>query len=1017
MDKLINKNSPIKNSDRGKPHFSGALWLAHASDAYGHPRHARHGHHSAYVDNAETPKWVAFDLGESRPVNTVILYPIFPLHEEGCKEQWRASGLYFPRAVRIEAADRADFSDARTVAEWSDPVSRRESDFDKDGVFLGWFHADPQDAPVRIGFAPVSARHFRLVATRLGGYYSSHRLKNNQPKRFALALAEVELLSETDDNVALSAKVTVSDQLDGVPRYAPEYLNDGRKHPLPPATLFRKAFNLAEQPVEAVLEATAFGVYAAFINGNPVSADRLAPEWAQYERRLLVQRYDVTALIRPGANAIAAAVGDGWAFGTLPMGITSERSEGFYHQLAARLTLRFADGRIETLVTDDSWLTHAESPWRQTDLFLGEVFDRRHLAPGWDRPGFDDADWRPATTRPLPGADADLRLEFQAHPGIRVAEEIPCVGIAERASGIFLLDFGVMVLGVCRIRLRGEAGRPIRLQHVQCLEPDGSPHTFNLCAAMQRDTVIPEGDAPFLYEPLFTIHSFRYVEITGASAVETSDAVALLIHSDAGPAGVFESSHSGLDAIVEGCDRAICQNLLSVSTDCAGRERTGWAVSEAGASATFFQRKAGPLFRKWLGDFADGFQKCDAGSGEGQYRIMAPVPSLPAGKPQATAAAIAAEVEGVSSLPAGKPQARIRPFFNFGWSDCPLVLCWQHWLHYGDRSVIEENWPTLRRQTLLLERIAPARLTDAPEITTALSDWLGADTLHQPIWTGSGHLPDPSRQTAFDVDRATFAYALLARDIDLSARIAALFGADTEARRWQERLAFLKTYFAHHFFEEGGKAKCHAQGAYALALSHDLLPTERIGPALGWLDHAIALAGDRFATGFHCTPLLLHALSRHRRHAAACRLVLRDKPGGYGYMMANGATSIWERWDSDAWLGKAYMNDLCHRDFTSVADWVWQHVVGIQPVEQAPGFAKVRIAPKFDGPLDHIRASHQSARGEIRVEWQRQSDGVEVEIVLPDGMSGVLEIEGERPVPLEPGPSQHSPQLKYQTAP
>ncbi len=960
-------------------------WIAHKRDADGHLTHARHGYHSAYTDAPEKAKWVAFDLGDIRSFNAVVLYPLFPLYEEGHKEQWRASGLYFPRCVCIEIADRSDFSDARSVAEWVDPMERRESDFNAEGEFLGWFHANPQDDPVTIGFPPVSARYVRVVATRLGGYYSANLLSRNEAKRFALALAEVDILSPTGDNLALIAKVSASDQLDGVPRYQPQFVNDGRRTPLPPATLFRREFKLTERPVEAFLEATALGVYAALVNGRAVSEDRFAPEWTQIQRRLLVQRWDITSHLQDGLNVIAAVVGDGWTFGTLSSGIQNGQTEGFYHQFAARITLRYADGHEEILITDNSWRSSTQGPWRQTDLYLGEVFDRRFLADGWDRPGFDDNGWASSATRSLSNERSDFVFQLQDHPGIRIEKEIPCVEVKETQQGVYLLDFGQMVLGVCRIRLRGQAGKPIRLQHVQSLESDGTtPHTFNLCAAMQRDKVIPESSETFVYEPLFTIHSFRYVQIVGAEPLNKEDAVALLIHSEAPLAGIFSSSNPVLDSIVEACDRTISQNLLSVSTDCAARERSGWAVSELGASATLYQRKAGALFRKWLRDFADGFHECDSLTGAGHYSLLAPVPIFTERN----------ENVGISK------------YFTFGWSDCPLVVTWQHWLHYADREVIEENWPFLQKQTLLLEKIAPQTLSDEPDIFTYFGDWLDAKTLYEPLWTLSGYLPDPARQTDFGVENSTFSYALLARHFDLAGRIAAIFGAENEADRWLERSTFLKTYFTRHFFGENGKANSHSQGAYALALFHDLLPSEMIESALGWLDHTIRLSCHRFSTGFQCTPLLLDVLSRYGRHATACRMVLSERTGGYGHMIANGATSIWERWDTDAWMGKAYMNDFCHRDFTSVADWVWRHVVGIQPVERAPGFEQVHITPKFDGPVRCVQATHHSIRGQISVAWEKKEFEVAVEVNLPEGVKGLLSAGAGKPEPLHSGRSQ-----------
>ena len=934
-------------------------WIGHAPDADNDGR-PRHGYHSAYAASADAEKWVAFDLDASVTIDAVTLHPVFPLHEGGFKEQWRGTGLYFPRELRIEVADQPDFAEPRVIARWCDEQSRRESDFDDEGRFLGWHVEQPLEEPVRIALPPTPIRHLRIVVTRLGGYYSSECLKKNEPKRFALALAAVEIWSGAA-NVARRASVRVADVLpETFPhalRFAPKFINDGHTTPLPPATLFRKEFTLPERPVRGTLEATARGVYCGWLNGQPVSPDRFAPEWTSYARRLLVQSYDVTALLRAGPNALALAVGDGWMFGTMTGGQDVRHPWGCHHQFLGRLRLEYADGRHEVINTDDSWRSSTAGPWRRTDLYIGEVFDQRLSVAGWDQPRFRADDWLPVCVRPLD----DQPVAPQRHPGIRVSEEIPCRSITERAPGVYLLDFGVNLLGVCRLRLRGRAGQSIRIQHVQELNADGSPQTFSLSATMQRDYVIPATDAELVYEPRFTIHGFRYVEVSGVTA-PPAEATALFMHSAAQPVGKLSCDNDVLNRLMAAADRTIRSNLLSVSTDCVARERFGWPTSEPGYSAAMFQCRLPEFYGKWLQDFDDGFHESAADASMGYYPLFAP----PMPKDLGTV-----------------HQPGNASWFSFAWSDSPLALAWQHWLHYADPAPLTGLLPRLRGLMATLDRLVPATLDEPPRVQTFFGDWLDATTLHDPLWTDAGYLPDPARQTGYGVDKQFFAYAFLAHDYDLAARLFAALGASADASRWRERFEFLKAYFVQHFFDATGKATSHCQGAYALALYFELLSADKIAAALGWLRHAVAMAGQRLATGFVTTPMLLHALSRYGEHALACRLALRAECPGYGYMIAQGATTIWERWDRPAWAGKAYMNDSNHRDFAAVADWIWQWVVGLQPDPAAPGFASFTVAPQVGGPIAAVSATHHSQRGPIVVNWETSGQRFRLDLTTP----------------------------------
>ncbi len=968
-----------------------ATWIGHAAYAErSRPTCPHHGYHSAYADGPDEQKWVSFDFGSPVAADEVMLYPVFPLFEGYYKEHWRGMGLYFPIACRIEVADNPEFRNATVVGAYADDVQRRESDFAEDGSFLGWHEENPIEEPARIACKPAKGRYLRVLATRLGGYYSSVQFERNEPKHYALALAEVKILSG-GKNLAPAAKVSVSDALENSVRYDPSFVNDEQDAPLPPATLFRKQIELKKQVRRAVLYATARGVYACGINGRRVGQRRFAPGWTNYHKRYLVQAYDVTDLLKPGENAVGVTVGDGWLFGTNAGGLEAEHPEGCYHQFLGQLHVEYADGSHEVFKTDDTWKSSTEGPFRRTELYIGEIYDARREMPGWDAPGFNDHSWPSAASAPLGGE----MLAMEPYQGISVAERVPCQSIVEREPGVWRLDFGRNMMGVARLRLAGRTSQKIRIQYSQELNDDGSPHTFSLCATLQRDYVLPSSDEPFVYEPQFTVHGFRYVEVRGCTE-KPADAEALFLHSACETVGRFTSSNELLNRLVQAAAQTMLSNKLSVNSDSAARERTGWPPIEHFISADMFMFRNPTLYRKHIVDLCDSCVLLQADPNAIAFPMNAP--------------------------PRFCDRADDGDSFVFAWQDTFLMLADQYYQHYGDRRFMEEYYPQVCGEMASLDRQCPKSLDEPPPLKGGLGDWLNADTFRTQLWTKFGYLPDPSMASSspdisahsrLGVDLQVFSYAWLAHDYDMAARIAAALGHADDAARWQERYKFLCDYFVRHFAKRPGVVAGETQGAYALALHFNLLPQEQTAAATANLLKSIHLAHGHMTTGFASTPAMLFELSRRGRHDDAVRLMSLDTFPSLGYMLRQGATTIWERWDGDQWKNAAYMNDFNHRDFCMFVDWVWQYVVGIRPDAGAPGFGRVVIRPAICDALRSAEGSFDSVRGKIRVAYRLGDDGwLELSATVPPNVSAMIFVpttdpagvlEGDRPVRESPG--------------
>src|SRR5262245_7491093 len=308
---------------------------------------------------------------------------------------------------------------------------------------------------------------------------------------------------------------------------------------LVPAPLFRKQFLIGKQVLRARVYATAAGVYELYLNGHRVGDQVLAPGWTDYTKRILYQTYDITEMLKPGPNAIGAMVGDGWFSGNNGLWKVDNNAYGYEKALLCQLRVDYADGTSEMLGTDDSWRA-ATGPIRWADLFMGEVYDARHEIPGWSRADFDDSKWVEAVrTHPDVG-----RLEPQSDPPIRKIEELRTRRLTEPRPGVFVFDLGQNIAGRVRLKVTGPSGVRILLRHGEVVNRDGTLFTENLRRARATDQYILKGQGQEVYEPHFTFHGFRYVEMTGFPGRPSPDALtAIAISSDLQRTGQFECSN------------------------------------------------------------------------------------------------------------------------------------------------------------------------------------------------------------------------------------------------------------------------------------------------------------------------------------------------------------------------------------------------------------------------------------------------------------------------------------------
>ncbi len=707
---------------------------------------------------------------------------------------------------------------------------------------------------------------------------------------------------------------------------------------LTPAPYLRLAFAVDKPVASARLYATALGLYEARLNGRRVGDRFLTPGWTDYTQRILYQTYDVTGLLAQGENILAAILAHGWYAGFV--GFDAKRAGAHYGtapELLAQLLITHSDGSREWVVTNEQW-TSSAGAIRHADLLMGERHDLALEPSGWDRPGFDDSGWRRARRRERDSTP----LVADPGPPIRVTEEIAPRSIAAHDQGQHIIDFGQNLTGWLRIRTDAPAGACIRIRHGEVLAADGTLYTENLRTARQTDE-FTTGGGPEVLEPRFTLHGFRYAEISGLPGdIGQADITARVVHSDIPAAGQFESSQPWLDRLFANIDWGQRGNFISVPTDCPQRdERLGWlGDAQVFARTACYNRDVAAFFAKWLDDVADA--QLDSGA----FADLAPRLDL-------------RNVRG-----AGAP----------AWGDAGVIVPWTVWKMYGDTGVLHRHLGAMTAWMDFLERTNPDYLRTR-KLGNSYNDWLSPgddDTPHELLAT-----------------------AYWAHDAALMAEIADATGRADDAAGYRALRSKVRSAFADAFVGADGQVTSETQTAYVLALHMNLIPDELRAAAADRLVAAVLAAGWHLTTGYGGVGHLLPVLSSTGHTEIAYRLLEQGSVPSWRYMVEAGATTMWERWDgwtAERGFQSPWMNSFNHFAFGSIGEWLYRFLLGIDQEPGTAGFGQLLLRPHPGWSLEWARGTYRSIRGPISTTWRRSGDWFTFQVELPPNASASVHI-------------------------
>ncbi len=699
-----------------------------------------------------------------------------------------------------------------------------------------------------------------------------------------------------------------------------------------PARWLRKEFALEKKVRRAVVYYSGLGLSELYLNGEKVGDHVLSPGLTQYSKRVFYVTFDVTRQLRRGANAVGAVLGNGRYYADRSKVYAGTVSFGF-PKLLLHLRVENADGSVSEIVSDESWKLTTDGPILANSEFDGEEYDARREFAGWSQPGFDDSRWGPAQIVAAPAGE----VVSQMIEPIRVVQTLRPVAVREPKPGVFVFDLGQNMVGWCRLHLSGPAGTPVSLRHAETLKPDGTLYLSNLRGAKVTDTYILKGKGREIWEPRFTYHGFRYVEVKGFPGKPSLSALeGRVVHDDLKSAGEFTCSNPLLNRIYRNIFWGVRGNYRSIPTDCPQRdERQGWLgdrSEECGGETYLFHNAA--LYAKWLQDMADA-QK-ESGS----------VPDV---------------------CPAYWPVYSD----NVTWPSSSIIIPGLLQRQFGDTAIVAAHYGSASNWMDYMLGF----VTNGIISKDAYGDWCVPPEDPKLI-----HSKDPNRQT----DKSLLATAYFYYDLRLMARYAKMLDKADEARRFSQLAEGVKAAFNGKFLNRKlGQYDNGTQTSCVLPLAFGLAPEELRSRIFERLVRKITEESKgHIGTGLIGGQYLNRILSDNGRADLAYTIATQEDYPSWGYMIQKGATTIWELWNGDT--ADPTMNSGNHVMLVGdLVIWLYEYLAGIRPDPERPAFKHIIMKPHPVGDLTFVKATHRSPYGLIASHWRKTGGEFDWQITVP----------------------------------
>jgi alpha-L-rhamnosidase len=692
----------------------------------------------------------------------------------------------------------------------------------------------------------------------------------------------------------------------------------------------RKEIELPAREIEkARAYVTGLGNYVLSINGKRVGDALLTPGWTHYPKRLEYQVYDIKNLLNQGKNALGSVLGNMWWSGGLGWSGGKKYSEGPLKFLM-QLEVDYKNGKKDIFITDGSWKWD-NSPIYADNIYDGEKYDANLEQPGWDKPGFDDSGWKKVEPATYEG-----KLAGPFAPPLKEQMEITPVSVSEPAKNEYVFDLGQNMVGWAKVTVKAEKGDTVKFRFAELLHDNGTVAQENLRSAKATDIIVSDGKE-LTWEPKFTYHGFRYVQVSGLKyKPELKDLTGIVIHTDEPFIGKFECSNDIINSIYKNVTWSQRGNFFAAPTDCPQRdERLGWmGDAQIFAPTANFNMDLARFWAKWMYDITDGQEK------EGWvYDVNPPIVVTGPSKP--------------------------------GWGDALVVIPWLSYLYFGDTRVIEDNYVGMKAWVEYMN--------------SKSKDYVY--TWSQGNWYGYGDwiavVPSPAKS----IGDAYFYYST-----KLLSKMAKVVGKTDDAVKYEKLASNIADAYQKVYWNPAKKNYDGAtQTANLLPLAFGITPGELKNQVVENIVTDVAAHNGHQTTGFLGTGYILPVLTKYGHHPEAYEMITKTDYPSWGYMVKQGATTMWELWNSDKERPEG-MNSRNHFALGCVGEWVWNSLAGINICEDQPGFKKFLVKPQPIGGLKWVKAEYETNYGKIMVDWKLEGNTFTLNLTVPPNSEAIVDL-------------------------